>query len=283
MPWSSSPTTIRLSDPPATTYSSSACAWLVSWNSSTSTWRAASCTAARRSGWARSRSRTRTIDRPKSSRPSSASHRSWRLEDAGELELAARPVGGRGRPGARNGRLGPAAVRLGRDQLVAARVDAAHELVDHADAVAAQVEQAQVQLAQPVQHHQRPVLGAGDRGVGQQAALGPVDAGDVERVRVEGRDPQRLVRGAQDLLGAGAQLDRRLAREGERQDLVGRRALLDQPRQAAAQDARLARARAREHDGGAAGMGDGGALLGGEIVRHGQVMVAPPPDAPGRW
>ncbi len=33
----------------------------------------------------------------------------------------------------------------------------------------------------------------------------------------------------------------------------------------------------------ASGVGGGGALLGGEVVRRGQVMVTPPPDAQARW
>ena len=43
---------------------------------------------------------------------------------------------------------------------------------------------------------------------------------------------------------------------------------LDEPGEPVAEDPRLARAGAREHQGGAAGVGDGGALLGGEIVQH---------------
>ncbi len=142
------------------------------------------------------------------------------LVDARELELAARAVGGGARAGARDRRLGPPAVGLGGDQLVAAGVDAPHEVVHHPDPVAAQVVHPQVELAQPVEHHQHPVLGAGDRGVGEQPALAAVHAGDVQRVGVEGRDPERLVRGAEDLLGARAQLDGRLAREREGEDLV---------------------------------------------------------------
>ena len=51
-------------------------------------------------------------------------------------------------------------------------------------------------------------------------------------------------------------------------DLGGRGAALDQPRQPVAEHPRLAGPGPREHQGGPARVGDGGALLGGEDVQH---------------
>ena len=63
-----------------------------------------------------------------------------------------------------------------------------------------------------------------------------------------------------------AQLLRGSRREREREHLAGRRRPVHEPGEAAAEDPRLAGAGAGDHQRRAAGMGDGGALVRGEIV-----------------
>ena len=192
------------------------------------------------------------------------------LVDARELQLAPRPVG-RGararvrRPPPRPSRRYDAAVH----ELVAAGVDALDQVLDQPGAVAAQVVHPQVELVQAVEQHQHAVLAAArtDTG-GSRPRSTPWTR--VSSWAYEWKVVTRRVSwdAADQLLGAGAQLDRGLAGEREGEHLGGLGRPVDQPRQAAAEHPRLAGARAREHDGRATGMGDGGALLGGEVGRH---------------
>ena len=190
------------------------------------------------------------------------------LEHAGDLDLPPRPVGGPSRPRSGEPLVGPGPVLIGAHELVAALVDAVDQVGDQAPAVTPQVVLAQVELVEPLEEHQHAVLGARHRRRGQEAALDAVHPRQLERVRVEGRDPQRLVGAPDQLLGAGPQLHGGLAGEGEGDDLGGRGAPLDQPRQAVAEHPRLAGPRPRQHQRGPAHMGHGGALLGGQLVQH---------------
>ena len=203
-----------------------------------------------------------------------------RLVHPRELQLAPRPVGRPARGRVRDGRLGPAAVRLRGDELVAAGVDALDQVLDEPGEIAAQVVDAQVELVEAVEQHEHPVLLPRDGHGRQQAPLDAVDPRELLRVGVERGDPERLVRAPEQLLGAVAQLHGGLARERQRQHLGGVGAALHEPRQAAAQDPRLAGACAGEHDRRTAGMGDGRALLRGEIVRHGTPHGTPGPGRP---
>ena len=190
------------------------------------------------------------------------------LVDPRELGVAPAQQRLRRRAGAGDRRLGPAA-EVGRGhQLVLAAVDAPQEAVDQVDPVAAQVVQLEIELAEPLeqQHHAR--LAVGRLGRRQQPALDPVHPREPLREGVEGGDAERLVRAAQQVLGAAAQLVRRLAGEGEREHLVRRRAAVDEPGQAVAEHPRLARAGAGEHGQRAARVGHGGALLGGQVGKH---------------
>ncbi len=283
MPWSSSPTTMRLSASPATRYRSSAWAWLVSWNSSTRAWRAPARAASRRSGWARSSSSARAIDRPKSSRPSSASQRSWASKTRAistwrraRWAAAADPAPAR-RSSAQARYCG------GGHELVAALVDAVDEVGDQPAAVAAQVVLAQVELVQPLQQHQHPVLAPRHRGRRQQPPLDPVDPRQLERVGVEGRDAERLVRAADELLGPGAELDGGLAREGERRDLGRRRRR--SPRATPGGGRAPASCRPRRPASTRAGPPawvTAARCSGVRSSNIGPVMVAAAPDGPGR-
>jgi len=96
---------------------------------------------------------------------------------------------------------------------------------------------------------------------------------------MEGADPQRCARDAEQALDAAAHLPGRLVGEGHGEDPVRRDTLgLDEPRDAVRQHARLAAARSGQHQhrtergrhGGALrvvqGIEDGGQIHGGRIL-----------------
>ena len=107
--------------------------------------------------------------------------------------------------------------------------------------------------------HRERVHPRGDRLVVEQPAAERVHRGDREL----------LVRAVDRLLEPAAQLVGRGGGEGQREDGLGGHALLDQPREARHQRARLAGSRARHDEQRAAGMGDGLELGGGEAIEHG--------------
>ena len=95
----------------------------------------------------------------------------------------------------------------------------------------------------------------------RQAGLAPVQAQQAVRDAVEGADPERRARHAEERLDAAAHLARGLVGEGDGEDAVRRGALgLDEPGDAVHQHARLAAARAGEHHHGTDGRGHGLAL-----------------------
>ena len=105
-------------------------------------------------------SSARTIDRPKSSRPSSASQRSWAsktraISTSRRARWAAAPD-----PAPASRSSAQRAVLIGGHELVAALVDALDQVGDQPAAVAAQVVLAQVELVEPLEQHQHAVLGA---------------------------------------------------------------------------------------------------------------------------
>jgi len=92
------------------------------------------------------------------------------------------------------------------------------------------------------------VLGVEDLEALGELRLAPVHAQQAVRDAVEGADPERRPRQAEQLLDARAHLAGGLVGEGDREDAVRRGALgLDHPGDAVREHARLARARAGEH------------------------------------
>ena len=132
------------------------------------------------------------------------------------------------------------------DQLVLAAVDAPQDLADHPAGIATQVVCHQVQLTDALQQHQRAILLGGPHRRRQQAVIDSLHTGKLTRERVERRDPQRLVRTAQQRLGPCAQLLGGMRAERQRQDLIGLDTLVDEPGQAVGQDPRLAGPGARD-------------------------------------
>ena len=190
-----------------------------------------------------------------------------RFERPPELQVE-RPLPLHG--GCRRGRerlLGPSAEVLRSDQLVPAPVHAAHEVVHQPDPVAAEVVDPEVEFVQPADEHQPAFLLPDQLPRLEQPLLDAVDPEQLDRVGVEGADAEGLVRDVDRRLGAGSELLRGLPGEGERQDLVGSRTLLDEPRESPAEDPGLAGPRPREHEQGPARMRDGGVLLGCQIVQ----------------
>jgi hypothetical protein len=190
------------------------------------------------------------------------------LVDACELQVRPRPPGRRRAARAPERFLGVAAEGGRRHQLVLAAVDAVAEAGHHVGRVAAQVVLHQLQLGQAIEQEQGAVVvGRGNRRR-QQPALDPVGARELHRVGVEGGHPQRLVGHRERLLRPAPQLLGRARREREREHLAGRRPPVHEPGEPAAEDARLAGARAGHHEEGSAGVGDGGALVRRELVEH---------------
>ena len=94
---------------------------------------------------------------------------------------------------------------------------------------------------------------------------------------MEGADPQTLRIRAEQGRHAGAHLAGRPVREGHREDLLGGDApLLDQVGDPRGEDARLAGARARQHEQRAAGVAHGCLLLRVEREAH----AGPGPGVP---
>src|SRR5438034_3751838 len=130
-----------------------------------------------------------------------------------------------------------------------------------------------------------------DREVRPEAQQGGLAPQQARGQRVEGPDPQAARVGAEQRGHARAHLSRRLVRERDSEDPRWRHATLaDEMRDPGREDARLARPRAGEHQERAAGMADGGILLG--IEREGHVALtsgnsstnsAPSPVGAGRY
>src|SRR5437773_3431789 len=95
---------------------------------------------------------------------------------------------------------------------------------------------------------------------------------------MEGADPQTLRIRAEQGRHAGAHLAGRSVREGHGEDLLrGDAPLLDQVGDPRGEDARLAGARARQHEQRAARVSHGGVLRGVEREAH----TGPGPRVPG--
>ncbi len=112
------------------------------------------------------------------------------------------------------------------------------------------------------------VVAVEHREAAAQAGLGVLDLQELQPQRVEGADGQPFGRIALDALGdALAHFLRGLVGEGDRGDALGRHApRRDQVRDLLDDDAGLAAAGAGEHEQGAVGVQDGGALGGIERV-----------------
>ena len=144
-----------------------------------------------------------------------------RLVGAGELEvleplaplLRARGVGERV--------LGERTKSSAADELVLAAVDSLEDLADDPARVASQVVGDQVELADALEQHERPVLlGRPGRGR-QQTVVDTLHPRELTRERMERADTQGLVGTAQQGLGARAELFRRLRAERQGEDLAG--------------------------------------------------------------
>ena len=110
-------------------------------------------------------------------------------------------------------------------------------------------------------HHAQLVLGIEDLEALWQACFTPMQAQQAVRDAVEGADPERAARDAEQPLDARAHLGRGLVGEGDREDAVRRGALgLDQPGHPVGEHARLATARTGKHQHRADGAGDRRAL-----------------------
>ena len=98
--------------------------------------------------------------------------------------------------------IGPRCVALRVNPLVAAAVNALNQSTHHADRVASQVVLAQAQIRKALQQHQHALLGAHRPEHRRQIAVGAERPHQVERIRMEGGDPQRLVAVGDHVLGA---------------------------------------------------------------------------------
>ena len=148
------------------------------------------------------------------------------------------------------------AVALGVEQHVLRRADLA---LDRARREALRVD---LEIVDASLHEPDRVLFVIDREAARIAELVAVGAEHAGTRRVERHHPHRLDAGPDELRDPLAHLLRRLVREGDRQDLAGRRLVgVDQMGDPVGQNARLPAARAREHKQGAALVEDG-LLLG---------------------
>ena len=156
--WSSSAATVTLPCSATSSRSSRPWAKLVSWNSSTSTWRKRAASRARTCGLDRSSPNACSDEVPEVERARLGEHAVVRGVDRGELALARRP-----RPVGR-GLLrqlgGPGRVVARGDELVLEPVDPLHDRAEQRARVAAQVVRGERQLVDPLEQHREPVRGA---------------------------------------------------------------------------------------------------------------------------
>jgi hypothetical protein len=186
--------------------------------------------------------------------------------EAGELALAvgvgALGIGRGGKP------LGPVLQLLRRHQLVLEPVDARDEAGQQRRRIAADLVVAQRQLADPVEQERQAVGGGGGSEERVDAGLERLVAQQLHAEGVERRDVQLLIGRLQQRLESLAHLGAGRAREGQGQNAVGGRALLDQPREAAGERAGLPGAGAGHHQQRPPGMGDDRALVRVQAVEQ---------------
>ncbi len=289
--WSSSPAAVRLPCSEASSRSSRPWAKFGSCTSSTSRWR-------QRAGDARAHVRVLAQQRQRADHEVAAVERALlgehpvvRLVDRGELTLAgaarALRVGCRALAALRHVVLaeasgigpsrfrnaigasrwhaelvGPGGVLVGADQLVLEAVDPAHEAGDERRRVAAEVVTADRQLVDPLQQHREPVGAADGDGERVEPAGERLLAQQPRAEGVHGRHRQLLVRLLDGVLDVAPQRVGGALGARQRQHRLRRLALLDQPREARDERARLAAAGAADDQQRPAAVGDGRGLSG---------------------
>ena len=186
--------------------------------------------------------------------------------EAGELELA---VG----PGPRGVALGVGGEPLriaaqvgGGHHLVLQPVDARDEARQERRRIAADLVVAQRQLTDALEQQREPVGRRDGRQEGIDAGLERLVLKEPGAERVEGGDVELLVGRLDQRLEPLAHLGGGGRREGEREDLAGGHALLDEPCEAAGERACLAGPGPCDHDERTAGVSDGLLLRAVEAV-----------------
>ena len=189
-------------------------------------------------------------------RPGFVEHPLVRAVELGELALARAAL---------RQRRGPRRVVGGGDELVLEPVDALDDRAQGGARVAAQVVVAQRQVVDPLEQHGEPVGGADRRDERVEPRLERLVVQEPGTDAMERGDGQLLVGARQAVLEPFAHGVGGGARVAEHEQRLGWGAFLHQVQEAFGEDGRLAGPGPAQHEQRAAGVLDGGALVGAQF------------------